>query len=79
MEIIRLPQMRLAQLQALTENTVTITQDLPEVAAQVAAVELALENFLKGMTKSNAASNKKTLDRTRDFLNSGFYKVSLRV
>jgi hypothetical protein len=74
MEMIKLPQMRLAQLQALTENTVTITKDLPEMAAQLAAVEQALENFQKGMIKSNASSNKNTLDRSRDFLNSGFFK-----
>lgn len=74
MEMIKLPQMRLAQLQALTESALTITEGLPEVAAQVVAIEQAFESFQQGMRKSNAASNKNTLDRTRDFLNSGFFK-----
>lgn len=72
--MLSLPQLRLAQLQTLTEGVLQITQNLTEVSAQVEAVKAAYTSFQKGMTKATAASDKKTLDRTRDFLNSGFLK-----
>lgn len=74
MEMIKLPQMRLAQLQTLTAAALGIVKDLPEVAAQVTTIEQAFNEFQQGMLKTNAASNKRTLDRSRDLLNSGFFK-----
>lgn len=74
MELIKLPQMRLAQLQSFTDSTLSITTPLPEVSTQVQRIQAAYTEFLKGMTKTNAASDKKTLDKTRDLVNAGFFK-----
>lgn len=74
MQTINLPQVRLAQLQTLTESVIGITQPLTEVAAQVQNVTEAFTAFQEGMTKTTSASNKKTLDRTRDLINSGLFK-----
>ncbi len=75
MQMINLPQLRLAQLQTLTEGIIEIVKNLGEVAPQVQGVNAAFTNFQEGMTKNASASNKKTLDRTRDQLNSGFFKT----
>ena len=74
MEMIKLPRVRVAQLQTLTEGVIQIVENLGEVAAQVQAVKTNFTNFKDGMTKNAAASNKKTLDRTRDLMNAGFFK-----
>ncbi|MEP4535010.1 MAG: hypothetical protein ABJ004_18085 [Cyclobacteriaceae bacterium] len=74
MQTINLPQVRLVQLQTLTEGVLQITEPLTEVAEQVQAAAAAFVDFQEGMTKSTSASNKKTLDRTRDVINSGFFK-----
>jgi len=72
--MIFLPQIRLAQLQTLTEGTLRITENLTEVAPQVQALNTAFTSFQTGMVKSTSTSNKKTLDRTRDLINTGFFK-----
>jgi hypothetical protein len=74
MEMIILPQLRLAQLQTLAEGTIQITENLTEVAPQILALNTAFSGFQTGMVKSTSVSNKKTLDRTRDLINSGFFK-----
>lgn len=74
MELIRLPQMRLAQLQNATERILDITQPIEVIADQVDAVSAAFTVFKQGMIKEQAISDKKTLDRNRDNLNSGLFK-----
>jgi len=74
MQMIKVPKLRWAQLQSFTEGVLQTTKDLAEVSAQVAAVESHFEAFKDGMTRSAASSNKPVLDRTRDVLNSGFFK-----
>lgn len=74
MQMITVPKLRMAQLQTFTEGILKTTANLTEVAPQVADVESKLTVFLDGMTKATASSNKSVLDRTRDELNSGFFK-----
>lgn len=74
MQMITVPKLRMAQLQTFTEGILKTTADLTEVAPQVAEVNSKLQVFLDGMTKATASSNKFVLDRTRDELNSGFFK-----
>ncbi|UXP32321.1 hypothetical protein N6H18_18440 [Reichenbachiella agarivorans] len=74
MEIINLPQINLAQLQTLSESVIKITKPLPELAPEVQAVQETFKTFEKGMIKSSSTSNKKTLDRSRDLINTGFFK-----
>ena len=74
MQMIILPQLRLAQLQTLAESTIQITEGVSEVDPQVLALKTAFASFQEGMLKSSSASNKKTLDRTRDLTNTGFLK-----
>ncbi|MEP0367442.1 MAG: hypothetical protein ABJN36_12540 [Cyclobacteriaceae bacterium] len=45
MQTINLPQVRLAQLQTLTEGVLQITDPLTEVAAQVQAAAAAFVDF----------------------------------
>jgi len=72
--MLKMPRVRMAQLQTLTENVVRITENLTEVAPQVQSINTAFITFQEGMTKSASASNKKTLDRSRDLLNSGLFR-----
>ncbi len=74
MQMINVPKLRMAQLQTFTEGVLKTTTNLAEVAPQVADVKAKLTVFLDGMTKATASSNKSVLDRTRDELNSGFFK-----
>ena len=74
MEMIKLPRVRMAQLQTLTEGVIQLTENLGEVAAQVQTVKTNFTNFKEGMIKNAAASNKKMLDRTRDRMIAGFFK-----
>lgn len=74
MKMITVPKLRIAQLQTFTEGVLNITNGLTEVATQVAAVQTQFDTFKSGMTREAASSEKETLDRTRDSLNSGFFK-----
>lgn len=74
MQMIKVPKLRWAQLQSFTESVLNTTKDLAEVSAQVTAVQSHFEAFKEGMTRAEASSNKPVLDRTRDGLNSGFFK-----
>ncbi|MEM9339253.1 MAG: DUF6261 family protein [Bacteroidota bacterium] len=71
MTILSLPQLRLAELQSLTESLLPIATPLTEVGPQTQQVSEAFETFKQGMIKNAAASDKKTLDKTRDQLTSG--------
>lgn len=73
MEIITLPRLRLAQLQTLADDTLKITARFVQVADKQAQANTAYEQFKEAMKKDEANSNKKTLDRSRDALNSGFF------
>ena len=72
MEIISIPQLRLGQLQTLADKSLEITQPIALVAEAHAAAKGAYDRFLIGMQKEAAASDKKTLDKTRDAQVSGF-------
>jgi len=74
MQLITVPKLRIAQLQSFTQSVLDITEGLSEISAQVTAVNTQFELFKAGMTRSDAESDKLTLDRTRDNLNSGFFK-----
>lgn len=73
MEMIILPALRLAQLQTVTTSVIEYTENLTEVESEVGKVQSAFTNFQQGMTKGSVASDKKTLDKTRDRLNTGFF------
>ncbi|MBU2886054.1 hypothetical protein KO507_09805 [Gilvimarinus agarilyticus] len=73
MNIITIPQLRLGQLQSLTEQTLKITAPFEVLAPYTASVQAAFDPFLTGMQKETSASDKKTLDRTRDRYLSGFF------
>lgn len=75
MKMITVPTLRMAQLQSLSEKAISITENLPEVAPQVAESKALYETFKDGMTREEASSDKRTLDRTRDNLNSGYFKA----
>ena len=71
MEIIILPQFLLADLQSFSESLVPIVDPLPQIAPQVQTFKDKLAVFQDGMTKKQASSDKKTMDKTRDRLISG--------
>ena len=71
MEIITLPQMPLADLQSFSESLVPVVEPLPQIAPQVQSFKDAFAVFQKGMTKQDASSDKKTLDKVRDDLIGG--------
>ncbi|MEO1254215.1 MAG: DUF6261 family protein [Bacteroidota bacterium] len=73
MEIISIPQLRLGQLQTLTESTLKIAEPLTELADHVAKVKAEFATFMQGIQKDAAQSDKKTLDKTRDQFVSGFF------
>lgn len=73
MNIITIPQLKLGQLQSLTEQTLTITEPFAVLAPYASVVQAAFESFLTGMQKDSTASDKRTLDRTRDQFLSGFF------
>lgn len=72
MDIINIPQLRLGQLQALTESSLKIAQPLTVLEDAVARVQTTFEVFKAGMQKDQASSDKKLLDQKRDKLISGF-------
>ncbi|MGB3466258.1 MAG: hypothetical protein WBA74_13350 [Cyclobacteriaceae bacterium] len=72
MEIITIPQLRLASLQTLTESSLDLAKPFDLLADPVAKVEATFERYKKGMQKEKTASEKKTYDKTRDALLSGF-------
>ncbi|WP_258097631.1 DUF6261 family protein [Marinoscillum pacificum] len=74
MKMITVPQLRIAQLQTFTEGVLSTTANLSEVSAQVADVQAHFDAFKEGMIRAKAISDKPMLDRTRDSLNSGFFK-----
>ncbi|MBU2887942.1 hypothetical protein KO507_19410 [Gilvimarinus agarilyticus] len=63
----------MAQLQTFTEDVLKITQNLTEISTQVGQVQSHFGTFKGGMTRDQASSDKPTLDRTRDSLNTGFF------
>jgi len=73
MEIISIPQLKLSQLQHLAEDSLRITASIALLSDQRGQVKSAFDVFVAGMKKDNATSNRKTLDRTRDQLVSGFF------
>ncbi len=73
MDIISIPQLKLGQLQSLTESSLSITASLTAVVVERQKVEDAFNTFLEGMKKEGANSDKSTLDKTRDNLLAGFF------
>ena len=72
MEMIHLPQLRLAQLQSLTESVFTICDPIEVLASEKTKLQVAFDDFKAGMVKDKASSDKSTLDKTRDNRVSGF-------
>jgi hypothetical protein len=73
MDIIRIPKMKMAQLQTVGDSSVEICKSIPEVEPAVSQVETALTGFKEGMLKDKAsAAKKKESDLIRDRLLSGF-------
>lgn len=73
MKLITVPQLRLGQLQTLTEQTIKLTEPIGQLSPWLADVQAAFKPFLTGMLKDPAGSDKKTLDKTRDQYLSGFF------
>ncbi len=71
MEILSLPQLRLAQLQNLTERLLPIVKGIEQLAPQVHQIGNAFDTFQRGMVRKGASSDKPSLDRTRDQYISG--------
>lgn len=71
-KMIAIPRLKLAQLQTLTESTLSIAAPVTVVADQLTALQTTFDKFLEGLQKDRAASDKATLDKTRDQLISGF-------
>ena len=73
MDIIRIPKMKMAQLQTVGDRSVEICKPIPEVEPAVTQAETALTDFKEGMLKDKAsAAEKKEIDLKRDRLVSGF-------
>ena len=73
MDIIKIPKMKMAQLQTVGDSSVEICKSIPEVEPAVNQVETALTYFKEGMIKDKAsAAQKKEFDLIRDRLLSGF-------
>ncbi|MCV9386863.1 DUF6261 family protein [Reichenbachiella ulvae] len=75
MQIIVVPELRVAQFQTFSNKALDITKDLKELAPQVAEAKALYDIFVAGMTRDQASSDKKLLDRTRDKLNTGFFNA----
>lgn len=74
MKIIILPRLRLGQLQAITNGTLTICKSLVQFASSLLGVENAFVPFKAGMLKNDASADQKgKLDQTRDKRVSGFF------
>lgn len=74
MEIIKLPRLRLAQLQTVTVMTIKLCKSLVAFASSVLAVENAFEPFKEGMKKHQTSAEKKSeLDVIRDTRLSGLF------
>lgn len=71
MEIITLPELRFGDLQSFSESLLPIVEPLPQLAPQVQTFKDAFAVFKDGMTKKQASSDKKTLDKARDQLIAG--------
>lgn len=73
MDIIRLPRLRIPELQTLTESTLKICEPLTEMAEYREKVETEFTNFKEGVLKNYiSAKEKTTIDKERDRYNSGF-------
>ncbi len=74
MKLIKLPRLRLAQLQIISESTLTMTEKTAELAVSRQNVENAFTPFVTGMLKDKASAEKKReLDQSRDNRTSGFF------
>jgi hypothetical protein len=73
MVIIKIPKMKMAQLQTVGDSSIKICEPIPEVEPAVNQVKTALAAFKEGMLKDKAsAAKKRELDLIRDKLLSGF-------
>ena len=73
MDIIRLPRLRISELQTLTESALKICEPLTEVAEFRQKVEDEFANFKEGVLKNYVTTEAKaTIDKERDRYNSGF-------
>jgi hypothetical protein len=73
MDIIKLPRLRISELQALTASALTICEPLAEIEEQRQTVETEFANFKEGVLKNHVSAEvKTTLDKERDRYNSGF-------
>lgn len=73
MELLKLPKLKLVQLQGITGKVLTIMDALPEMTGNTTAARTQYEAYQQAMTKEQTASDKKTLDQARDRVNSGFF------
>lgn len=75
MEIFTLPRLRVAELQALTEVTIKICENIEGIDPALNKVTSGYDKYKESMLKVAAsADDKKDLDKTRDRLISGFIK-----
>ena len=56
MKLIILPRLRLAQLQAITETTLTICKNLTQVASEMLGIENVFNPFKAGMLKDQVSA-----------------------
>lgn len=76
MKLIKLPRLRLAQLQSLAVNTLIMCKNLVQFAASLLGIENTLKAFKEGMQKDEASAERKSeLDQIRDSRLSGFFAV----
>jgi hypothetical protein len=76
MKLITLPRLRLTQLQAIAETTLTICKDLPQLVSEVLGVENVFNPFKAGMLKDKVSAEEKgKLDQVRDQRVTGFFAV----
>lgn len=76
LELITVPRMRVAQLQSLSEKTLTIGARHGQLQAAVERVQIDLEGFKAGMLRHTAsAAEKAELDKIRDRYVSGLFHL----
>ncbi|WP_075590267.1 DUF6261 family protein [Labilibacter marinus] len=76
MDTLSLPKLKNYQLQSVTEDTISICNDLTLLEDPLAKISEKLDLFKGGMTKQQASvENKKELDTSRDTLTASFIKA----
>ena len=74
MKLIILPRLRLAQLQTITETTLSICKNLTQLASEILSVKNIFTPFKAGMLKDKVSAEEKgKLDQVRDQRVTGFF------